>query len=621
MCGLIGYASRLPHPHPAGLAAARDLLRHRGPDDEGLWWSTDARVVLAHRRLAIIDLSPAARQPMAFEPGLHAVLNGEIYNYRELKVELQTAGWTFRTSSDTEVLCAAYAHWGTDCLQHLLGMFAFLIYDERRQLLFGARDPAGEKPLYYSATAQACWFASELKALFHEPAFPRRLDYQALDHYLAYGYVSGGRTLLQDVHKVLPGHALTYDLSDAQLRQWSYWQLPEHQPDPAATVDTHASALEALLSAAVRRQLVADVPVGVLLSGGIDSSLIAALAARASSRACKTFTVSFRGAGKYDEAEHARLVARHLGTEHHELVAEPASVELIPLLATQFDEPVADPSIVPAYMISRQIREHAKVALAGNGGDELFGGYHTYQWVLAQQALARTVPAALRRGLSLGAERWLPFGMRGRNYLIGLGHTQADAIARVNLYFDAAARTRLVPALADRSERGGPETRKAALEQGRPLLQQLTRTDFHTYLCDSILIKDDRASMLASLEVRAPFLDRALVEFAFGRLPDALRTTTRARKIVLRRLAARLLPPEFDVRRKQGFSVPVDHWLTGGWEKFFREVLLSADSSLLRRSAVERLLSDRPRGVVHGNRLFNLTMLELWRRTYRIETL
>jgi asparagine synthase (glutamine-hydrolysing) len=619
MCGLIGYASRVPHPDPASVAAARDLLRHRGPDDAGLWWSDDARVVLGHRRLAIIDLSPAARQPMACEDGLHVVLNGEIYNYRELRAELQAAGRHFHTKSDTEVLGAAYARWGTDCVQHIVGMFAFLIHDERQQILFGARDPAGEKPLYYWPTNDSCWFASELKALLADPAVPRRLDPAALDHYLAYGYVPGGRTLLRDLHKLPPGHALTYDLRQARLRQWSYWTLPEHTPDAAPSLDDYTKAVERLLGEAVRRQLVADVPVGIMLSGGIDSSLLAALAARASAQPCKTFTVSFRNAGRYDEAQHARAVARHLGTEHHELVAEPASIDLLPLLAAQFDEPVADPSIIPTYMISRLIREHAKVALAGNGGDELFGGYHTYQWVLAQQALARRFPAAVRGAVSAGAQRWLPFGMRGRNYLIGMGLAPGDVAARVNLYFDAEARARLVPALTARPAADRPEARKAALQRGQPLLQQLTRTDFLTYLADSILTKDDRASMLASLEVRAPFLDPALIAFAFGRLPDALRTTTRARKIVLQRLAARLLPPSFDTRRKQGFSVPVDRWLAGGWDTFFHDTLLSDDSTLFQRGAIEPMIASRRGGVVHGNRLFNLTMLELWRRTYRVQ--
>ena len=614
MCGILAYVSTRPHRDPRALADQRDKLYHRGPDDAGLWHSDDARVVLAHRRLSIIDLSAAGCQPLLHAgSGVRVILNGEIYNYRELRSELLSKGHTFTTETDTEVLAAAYAQWSTNAVHHLAGMFAFVLYDSRTRKAFAARDRAGEKPLYYWRDGDAHWFASELKALLHDPRMSRRLNYAALDHYLAYGYVPGEDVLIEGVRKVPAAHAIEFDIASGTMRTWRYWSLPTAPRN--AKLNDPDNELEARLETALRRQLVADVPVGIMLSGGVDSSLITALATRVAGPP-RTFTVSFRGAGKYDEAPHARLIAQHFKTEHHELIAEPASVEVLPELAKQFDEPIADASIVPNFLVAKAIREHAKVALGGNGGDELFGGYRTYQWILRQQQVRTLLPGPARSMVAQLADL-LPPGFRARNYLRGVNADVTRAIANVNLYFDGTLRRRLVPQLAE----GGwpaPEDRKAALWAGHSVVQQLTRTDFDTYLAESILLKEDRASMLASLEVRSPFLDPGVIEFAFGFLPDELRVTTRARKVLLRRLAQRLLPPQFDSARKQGFSVPVDLWLKDDWGRYFRSVLLSDSATLFHRDTVARLLDARAPGVVHGNRLFNLTMLELWRREYSI---
>jgi asparagine synthase (glutamine-hydrolysing) len=614
MCGILAYASTRPHPDPRSLASQRDVLQHRGPDDAGLWWSEDARVVLAHRRLSIIDLSAAGRQPLAYaDSGVRVILNGEIYNYRELRSELKALGHHFATETDTEVLAAAYAQWSRSVVERLVGMFAFVLHDERNGIVFAARDRAGEKPLYYWRDGAAHWFASELKALLRDPRAPRRLNYSALDHYLAYGYVPGDEVLIKGISKVPPAHAVELDVTHGTARSWRYWSLPEAQT-AQHSVDSAVDELEKKLETAVRSQLVADVPVGIMLSGGMDSSLITALATRVAGPP-RTFTVSFPGAGEYDEAAHARMIADHFHTEHYELIAEPASIQLLPVLAEQFDEPIADPSILPTHLVAKLIREHAKVALGGNGGDELFGGYRTYQWMLRQQQLRGALPGPVRRlGGELAAA--LPAGFRGRNYLRGLDHDRPRAVANVNLYFDSALRSRLVPRLAAH-EHPSPEERKASLWSGHSLVQQLTRTDFVSYLAESILLKEDRASMLNSLEVRSPFLDPGVIDFAFS-LPDDLRVTTRARKILLRELASRILPPQFDRSRKQGFSVPVDRWLKDDWGSFFRAILLSDNAPLFDQRTVTRLLDTRAPAVVHGNRLFSLTFLELWRRAYSI---
>jgi len=623
MCGIVGIASGNGQIDRVLLARMRDTMRHRGPDDAGLWQAPDKSVGLAHRRLAIIDLSAAGHQPMEAADGrLCITFNGEIYNFRDLKEELTSLGCEFRSSSDTEVVLHAYRVWGLDCLPRLNGMFAFGLYDGGNRTILLARDRAGEKPLFYWHTPGKLVFASELKALMADPLFSRQIDGEALNLYLAYGYVPGERCLLKGVRKLMQGHAAVFDAESDALTLWHYWQLT----DPAGTgkqasADELIEALDGLLFDSVRRQLVADVPVGILLSGGVDSSLVTAMAARVSSGPVRTFTISFPGHRSYDESPYARLVARHFQTEHTELAAEPATVDLLPELARQYDEPLADSSMVPTYLVSRLIRGHATVALGGDGGDELFGGYLHYGWI-GRQAMARCVlPEVLRWVVGSGAAKLLPVGLRGRNYLIGLSGDINQSIAHANLFFDSETRRRLLCS----EWSSGPETAaipekyKAGLCRNEgTALQRATAIDFATYLVDDILVKVDRASMLTSLEVRAPWLDYRIIEMAFGRVPDGLRAAGGERKILPRRLAARVLPVTLDLDRKQGFALPLRSWLKGDWGRYIDEVLSQADTRLFSRQAVSRLMAGQRRGLANEQRLFALTMFELWRREYNV---
>jgi asparagine synthase (glutamine-hydrolysing) len=496
-------------------------------------------------------------------------------------------------------------------------MFAFALYDAREQCLLLARDRAGEKPLFVSVTSDRLAFASELKALLAWDAMPRRMDPAALEQYLAYGYVPGDACLLAGVRKLLPGHALRYSLATGDAKVWAYWRLPEPRPVPADRADELVEELDQLLAASVREQLVADVPVGILLSGGVDSSLVTAMAARVATGPVRTYTVSFAGHGKFDEAPFARMVAAHFGTRHTELEAEAVTVDLLPKLARQYDEPIADSSMVPTHLVSRLVRQSCTVGLGGDGGDELFGGYHLYNVVLAQQAVRTVLPGAARRGVSTLAAR-LPVGFRGRTYLSGLDAAPLTAVARAGLYFDETTRRALVPMLADLPP-GGPEAfRRARAAEGRTLVQQMTRADFGSYMVDDILVKVDRASMLASLEMRAPFLDQRIIEFAFGKVPDRLKASVRHRKILLRMLARRVLPPALDVTRKRGFSIPLRAWMRGSWGKFMRDTIRTAAPGLFDQPVVERLFAAQERGLSNQARLFTLTMLELWRREYAV---
>jgi asparagine synthase (glutamine-hydrolysing) len=617
MCGIFGILAPGGIVDERVLIAARDTLTHRGPDDFGLWLSIARDVGLAHRRLSVIDLSPTGHQPMSDDMGsLHLILNGEIYNFRDLRADLESRGYRFRGTSDTEVMLAAYRAWGDGFIERLNGMFAFALYDETKRRLLLARDRAGEKPLFFRLDATGLRFASELKAMLADPAVPRRIDPVSLDLYLAFGYVPAPHCMIAGVQKLPAAHALSYDLASGRCEIWRYWSLPEFA-ESSSSREELVVELETLLSDAVRRQLYADVHVGILLSGGVDSSLVTAFAAQAASAPVKTFTVAFPGHGTYDESSYARMVASHFGTEHIELVATPADVELLPMLARQYDEPLADSSMVPTYLVSAAIAHHAAVALGGDGGDELFGGYPHHSWAWHQDWIHRFVPAPARRTLAAVGSR-LPLGSRGRNHLIGVDGDVANGVAHFNLHFDASTRSRL---LGDRSRppHQAPEAFKAALSnKGLTASRLATRIDFLTYLADDLLVKVDRASMLASLEVRAPFLDYRVVEFAFSRVPDELRATSNERKVLLRAVAERHLPRQLDLRRKQGFSIPLHEWFRGTWGRALTQVLREAPPNLFAQSEVESLLRWQERGRSNTQRIFTLAMFELWRRAYNV---
>jgi asparagine synthase (glutamine-hydrolysing) len=353
------------------------------------------------------------------------------------------------------------------------------------------------------------------------------------------------------------------------------------------------------------------------LSGGVDSSLITAFAARVSSGPVRTYNVSFPGHGIYDESAHAKLIATHFGTRHTDLVAEPASIELLPKLARQYDEPIGDSSMIPTYLISQLVRESCTVALGGDGGDELFGGYTHYRRYLNQMRFRAAMPSLVKSAAAM-AGTLLPKGFRGRNYVRGMRRPDAEGWVEATLHFDSATRRELAPLTRELAGEIPESHRKRAGEGGRSLLQRMTRSDFQTYLPEDILVKVDRSSMLASLEMRAPFLDYRILDFAFGRVPDDLRATDREQKILLRRLARRVLPPETDIGRKQGFSIPLDAWFAQDWGSYISSVLREAPPALFAPRAMERLLSEQSRGYALGQRLFNLAFLELWRREHDV---
>lgn len=624
MCGFLGMASSTSCRETDWLTIGRDAMTHRGPDDYGAWWSLDGRVGLGHRRLSILDLSTLGHQPMEHQPrGLAVVFNGEIYNHHELRLELAQRGFRFRSHSDTEVILAAYEAWGRDCLHRFNGAFAFAVYDGMNGTVFLARDRAGEKPLFYRIEQDRLYFASELKALLANQDLPRRVDSEALDCYLSMGFVPGERCILQGYKKLPPAHNLTFVLRSGISKTERYWSLPQGSPEAKGQIDENAllDELEMRLEDSVRRQLIADVPVGILLSGGVDSSLVTAMAAR-HSRKVRTFSIGFPGHGSLDETHHARLIARSFDTEHTELIAEPATAALLPLLAQQFDEPIVDSSMLPTYLVTKLVRDHCKVALGGDGGDELFGGYSEYCRLIRIQRFSNKISYLPRKLISKAAEFALPMGFARSNvrtWLMALGTDLTHGLPLIASYFDPINRRRLM-----RGHSGhrtvAEHIRLGRIPQEPDLLERAVRMDFANYLAEDILVKVDRASLLNSLEVRAPMLDYRLVEFAFSRVPSRLKTTATEKKILLKRLAARVLPPEFDRQRKQGFSIPLTEWLKAGpFRDLFWDVLTSSDG-FFDVGMVRQLLRRQERGANNSERLFALVQFELWRRHYGVSS-
>jgi asparagine synthase (glutamine-hydrolysing) len=595
------------------LEGRTNRLAHRGPDGEGIWVSECGRLGLGHRRLSVLDLTETSQQPMNSLDGRYTIVfNGELYNFAELRTELMALGLQFSSSGDTEVLLAAYIVWGEECLSRLNGMFAFVIYDKGATpdsaTLFFARDHAGEKPFYYTHTNLTFQFSSELKALDHS----KQINLQSLNHYLSLGYVPGDMCLFEGVRKLPPAHCGRLDLSTGKLKIRRYWDLPKNRPNSALGGAQLAQQAGALIEDSVRLRLVADVPVGVLLSGGLDSSLIAAAAARVSSTPVETFTISLPGSS-LDEAHHAKKVASYFGTRHHVLPLDAPSLHLLDGLAPFIDEPIADSSILPAWLVFGLARKQVTVALGGDGGDELFGGYSDYTTALADARRWGWLPQSVLSTMA-SAAAVLPAGVRGRNKLASLRRGPFQQLIWGRPYFDTQLRSRLLKAEVV-SELGAsldaPEQFLFDLfNRGADPLDCMTRTHFGSILPDDFLVKVDRASMAHSLEVRAPLLDHRLIEFAFGEVPSHWKVLGSESRRLQRMLAKQWLPPNLDINRKQGFSIPINEWLRNEGEQGLM-ARMEGLPAMINLDEVRRLVRGHLAGRANGGRLFALIMLAI----------
>jgi len=582
-------------------------LVHRGPDSDGQL--LDGPAALASRRLSIIDLE-TGDQPIANEDGtVHVVQNGELYNYRELRVRLERAGHRFATRSDTEVLVHLYEEHGDQFAAQLRGMFAVALWDARRRRLVLARDAFGIKPLYYRVDGDGLAFASELRAL------PRgEIDFDALEGFLAFNSIPGPYTIFRDVKKLPPGHLLVWEDGEARLSRFA-----RPAPVPAEEVrrdreDELAEELRARLRDSVRAHLIADVPVGVLLSGGVDSSLLAALAAQESSEPVHTFSIGFEERS-FDELDDARTVAERYGTRHEELVLRPDAALLLPQLAEAFDEPFADSSALPTYLVSELASSHVKVALSGEGGDELFGGYYTY----AADLLALRFGGLASRARPLvellpSSSRRASFDYKAKRFVRGAGLPPLERHHAWKEIFSTEARAELLgrPSSFEPVELLHARFRET---EGAELLARLQDVDLGTYLVDDLLVKTDRASMAHSLEARVPYLDSLVAGLAQA-LPTRLKVSGLRKKRLLRKAAAPLLPRRIVYGRKRGFSIPAAAWLRGELEPFARDVLSAENlrrQAFFRPEPVARLLDRHVAGKDDLSRqLWGLLAFTLW---------
>jgi asparagine synthase (glutamine-hydrolysing) len=620
MCGIAGFIVEDERAPVESRAALLDqmcrVITHRGPDDQGAL--VKGRAAIGMRRLSIIDLA-GGHQPIFNEDGSIAIVfNGEIYNYRELRSALESSGHAFKTNSDTEAIVHAYEEYGEDCPNHLRGMFAFAIWDENERKLFIARDRVGKKPLYYSrAKSGALLFGSELKSLLVHPEFEREINYEALDAYLSFGYVPDPLCIFKNAQKLPPGCHLTFQRGVVSVKQ--YWDFQYERTEKKKEKD-YLEELRVLIDEAVRVRLVSDVPLGAFLSGGIDSSAIVAYMARNMDQPVKTFSIGFNE-DSYNELKYARITAKHFGTDHHEFIVTPDICKIVDELAWHFDEPFADSSALPTYMVSKMARDFVTVVLSGDGGDELFAGYTRYVVDKKRSGLDK-VPRVVREKLMQPLSAALPHRAWGKNYIRNVSLEPLDRyIDSLSLFTELNKRSLYTQDFRERLNGNcfsiGQElfrSRAESVNTGNSV-DPLLYLDSKTYLPGDILTKVDRMSMAVSLEARVPLLDHKLIEFV-TRIPASLKLKRFETKHIFKRAVRGLVPDEILDRPKQGFGVPIQEWINQQLRSRIHETLTdrrATNRGLFESSYIDILLDEHERGRRdHSASLWALFMLEMW---------
>jgi asparagine synthase (glutamine-hydrolysing) len=627
MCGIAGILYR-DASRPVDQAVLKDMgdsIAHRGPDAEGFW--SEPGIGLVHRRLSIIDLT-GGQQPLGNEDdSVLVVFNGEIYNFQALRGDLESRGHRFRTHSDTEVLVHLYEESGARLVERLRGMFAFALWDRRRRRLLLARDRLGIKPLYIYRDSEKVLFGSELKAILACPGVARNVDEAALEDYLAYGMVSGTRTIFRQTEKLAPAHTLVLGHGEPDAAPCRYWQL-RLEPDPKPTAAQWQEAVLAKLDETVRLHLIADVPVGAFLSGGLDSSAVVASAAGSVQGRLQTFSMGFPEES-FSELPYARTVAEQYGTRHAEEIATPDAVSLLEEIVHYFDEPFADSSAIPTFLVCRMARRSVKVALSGDGGDEAFGGYARYAHDLKEAAMRRWLPGWFRRAALAPLARvwpkadWLPRPLRAKTLLTNLSLDDASAYANTLALCRPQLRRRILsPHLAASINGHQPEhlvRRPYANAPPGDALGGMIAADVATLLPDDYLVKVDRASMAHGLELRPPLLDHELLELA-GRIPSGWKVYKGETKWLFKEAVRERLPASIVRRAKRGFEMPLDAWLRGSLREVFEDVVLKSSTqldALVDRSAVQALYRSHLRGSGrHGGILWAMLVLARWSERY-----
>ena len=591
-----------------------NLITHRGPDSQKYFLNNKQNIFLGFNRLSILDLSSKADQPMTDKRTKRIIVfNGEIYNHFKIRNFLKTKNYVFETKSDTEVILNAYDYWKDDFPNHIEGMFSIVIYDPNICKIFFIRDRAGEKPLYYYRSKHNFYLSSEIKPICNY-SNNKKISKDSINNYFEKGYAPKDKSMLEGINKLKAGHKAELDLNSFDLKISRYWNLDKDITKfQVIKNDTnyYVDKFEKLLTESVKNQLIADVPIGLMLSGGVDSSLIVATASKYFD-SLNTFTVTFPQIKKYDESKHAQLIAKKFKTNHMELRADKVEPNIFYELAKYYDEPMVDSSMIPTFLLCKEIKKYCKVALGGDGADELFGGYSHYNRYNSLSRLQKFLPNPIRSSLVNLALYLLPKNIKGRKSLDLFGKDIANLNFDTANLFDFAMRKKL---FNDQSKL--TKTIKDKKVISTDLIRSITYEDYNNYLSEDILVKVDRASMASSLEVRSPFLDSKITEFAFLEVPSHLKLYKNQRKILPKLLAKRILPKEFDYKRKQGFSFPVNElFQSGPWHDFLREKVNSSNNLYLNKVYCSELLDRQAKGDNLGESLFAIALFLVWCEIY-----
>jgi len=617
MCGITGFVDFNKKLSAQHLHAACNTLKHRGPDDEGFVTidSSFATIGLAHRRLSVLDLSPSGHQPMySDDRKIVIILNGEIYNFKEIRQELEQKGFSFSTRSDAEVIIKAYQQFGMDCLQQFIGMFSLVIYDEQKQKVFLVRDRPGVKPLYYYCKDDCILFASELKAFHQFPDFKKEINHSALSLYFKYGYIKAPYCIFKDTYKLLPGHYAEIDLNNKNLQLHQYWNVLDYYNKPTIDINEKEAIkhLEDLCISAFKYRMVSDVPVGIFLSGGYDSSLVAAILQKNAADKIKTFTIGFKE-NKFNEAHYAKQVAEYIGTEHYEYYCtNEDATEIIPELPFFYDEPFGDSSSIPTILVSRLAKKHVTVALSADGADEIFAGYNSYDQLMRGNKIKNELPEFAKKGMS---------------YLLNLSHHQKHKkIAAILLmnniilendllsrYFLNSECNELIKNYDKADDINLVDAKQLPLKNST--INALLAVDYQIYMADDILVKVDRASMSMGLEAREPLLDHRIVEWV-AQMPLSFKYNNGKKKYLFKQLANQYLPGKMMHRPKMGFGIPLEKWMKEDFKKIIQQTL---DNQSLQKHGLfdEKYVADSLTHFFSGKRnnsrqIWLIFMFQLW---------
>ncbi len=625
MCGIAGFIQKDRYASREDRGILLDkmcrVITHRGPDEQGT--NVEGRAALGMRRLSIIDLKGGQQPIYSSDKSKFIVFNGEIYNYRELKKELESLGYKFKTNSDTETIIHAYDEFGADCVHKLRGMFAFAIWDKTDESLFMARDRVGKKPLFYTHLPNGNFvFGSELKSLITHGELKKEVDYAALDAYLTFGYVPEEFCIFKGVAKLQPGHFLHF--KNGKVETGQFWDFKYDEVTEVKSEKEYTTELREKIKDAVRVRLISEVPLGAFLSGGVDSSAVVGLMSEILEKPVKTFSIGFNE-DTFSELKYARIAAEHFKTEHHEFIVTPDLVETIDELVWHFDEPFSDPSAMPTFIVSKMAREYVTVVLSGDGGDELFAGYTRYSIDKKRSGLG-SLPKALRKGLMQPLSEALPHNTRGKNFLYNASLDSIDRYIDSISQFGRLKKDSLYSGKFKAKLDGGSNSGEAVFQQiagsistGNPI-DNLLYLDSKTYLPGDILTKVDRMSMATSLEARVPLLDQDLIDYVTQKIPTSLKLKGDVTKYIFKKSLEGLVPKEILYREKQGFGVPIGEWINSQLKEKIHDTLIekrTLERGYFEPKYIELLLHEHSTGRRdHAHPLWVLWMLELWHRQF-----